>query len=85
MFRGISYSLDKLISYKPEDKVKMKKIFKNRLGQNTVEYLLMLAVVVGVVLIAGIALKKYMPALFGQIQGMITGAANSLGASQGNN
>ena len=62
----------------------MKKIFKNRLGQNTVEYLLMLAVVVGVVLIAGIALKKYMPGLFSQIQGMITGAAGSLGSSAGN-
>ena len=63
----------------------MEKIFKNRrLGQNTVEYLLMLSVVVGVVLIAGIALKKYMPTLFGQIQGMITGAAGSLGSSAGN-
>ena len=62
----------------------MRKMFKNRLGQNTVEYLLMLAVVVGVVLIAGIGLKKYMPALFGQIQGMITGAAGSLGSSAGN-
>jgi len=55
-----------------------------RRGQNTVEYLLMLTVVVGVVLIAGIALKKYMPGLFNQIQQMITGAASSLGASGGN-
>ncbi len=62
----------------------MKKLLKARLGQNTVEYLLMLSVVVGVVLIAGIALKKYMPALFGQIQGMITGAAGSLGSGGGN-
>ena len=30
----------------------MNKMFKNRKGQNTVEYLLMLAVVVGVVLVA---------------------------------
>jgi Flp pilus assembly pilin Flp len=48
-------------------------------GQNTVEYLLMLTVVVGVVLVAGIALKKFMPGLFTQIQGMISGAANNLG------
>lgn len=48
-------------------------------GQNTVEYLLMLTVVVGVVLVAGIALKKFMPGLFTQIQGMISGAANDLG------
>lgn len=50
-----------------------------RKGQNTVEYLLMLTVVVGVVLVAGMALKKFMPGLFSQIQGMISGAANSLG------
>ena len=62
----------------------MKKIFKSRLGQNTVEYLLMLSVVVGVVLVAGMMLKKYMPQLFGQIQGMISSAAGSLGSSAGN-
>ncbi len=52
---------------------------KGERGQNTVEYLLMLTVVVGVVLVAGIALKKFMPGLFSQIQGMISGAANNLG------
>ena len=52
---------------------------ENEKGQNTVEYLLMLTVVVGVVLVAGIALKKFMPQLFTQIQGMITGAASSMG------
>ena len=62
----------------------MNKMFKNRKGQNSVEYLLMLAVVVGVVLVAGMALKKYMPTLFSSIQGMINGAASSLGASGGN-
>jgi len=62
----------------------MNKLFTNRKGQNTVEYLLMLAVVVGVVLIAGVALKKYMPTLFASIQGMINGAASTLGASSGN-
>jgi len=62
----------------------MYRYFKNRKGQNTVEYLLMLAVVVGVVLIAGMAIKKFMPGLFSQIQGMISGAAGTLGASGGN-
>jgi Flp pilus assembly pilin Flp len=47
-------------------------------GQNTVEYLLMLTVVVGVVLVAGMALKKFMPGLFSQIQGAISGAAADL-------
>jgi Flp pilus assembly pilin Flp len=58
--------------------------FKMRKGQNTVEYLLMLAVVVGVVLIAGMAIKRYMPDLWAQIQGMISGAAGSLGSGAGN-
>jgi hypothetical protein len=44
----------------------------------------MLAVVVGVVLMAGMAIKKYMPNLWNQIQGMISGAAGSLGAGAGN-
>ncbi|MBI4655980.1 MAG: class III signal peptide-containing protein [Elusimicrobia bacterium] len=63
---------------------RIKRLFRNRKGQNTVEYLLMLAVVVGVVLIAGIALKKYMPNLFNSISSMISSAASSLGASGGN-
>jgi Flp pilus assembly pilin Flp len=52
---------------------------KDEKGQNTVEYLLMLTVVVGVVLAAGAALKKFMPDLFEQIQGMISSAAGNLG------
>ncbi len=52
----------------------------SRKGQNTVEYLLMLTVVVGVVLVAGVALKRFMPGLFSQIQSMISGAAGSLGS-----
>lgn len=58
----------------------MNKLLKNRKGQNTVEYLLMLAVIVGVVLGVGVLLKGYMPKLFTSIQAMIGGAANSLGA-----
>ena len=52
----------------------------NRRGQNTVEYLLMLTVVVGVVLISGAMLKKFMPTLFNNIQQMITGAAGQMGS-----
>jgi len=36
------------------------------------------------VLMAGVAAKKYMPALFSNIQGMINGAASTLGSSSGN-
>lgn len=55
----------------------------NKRGQNTVEYLLMLTVVVGVVLVAGAMLKKFMPTLFNNIQQMITGAASSMGQGGG--
>ncbi|HAM35544.1 MAG TPA: hypothetical protein DEB40_01930 [Elusimicrobia bacterium] len=57
----------------------MRAWLKSRRGQNTVEYLLMLTVVVAVVLAAGYALKKYMPGLMSQIQTMISGAANDMG------
>ncbi len=55
----------------------------SRRGQNTVEYLLMLTVVVGVVLISGAMLKKFMPTLFNNIQQMITGAAGQMGGGGG--
>lgn len=57
---------------------------KMRKGQNTAEYLLMLAVVVGVVLVVGMAIKRYMPGLFAQIQGLMGGAANTLADGAGN-
>lgn len=60
--------------------VRLRNRLSSRRGQNTVEYLLMLTVVVGVVLVAGVALKKFMPTLFNQIQGMITGAAGQMGS-----
>lgn len=37
-----------------------------------------------VVLLSGVVAKKYMPTMFASIQGMINGAASSLGASGGN-
>lgn len=58
--------------------------FSKRAGQNTVEYLLILAVVVGVVLVTGMGLKKYMPTLFNQISQQITSAGLQLGRSSGN-
>ena len=58
----------------------LSKRLSSKRGQNTVEYLLMLTVVVGVVLVAGVALKKFMPTLFNNIQQMITGAASQMGS-----
>jgi Flp pilus assembly pilin Flp len=60
----------------------LRKRLSSRRGQNTVEYLLMLTVVVGVVLVSGAMLKKFMPTLFNNIQQMITGAASQSGSSQ---
>lgn len=62
----------------------MKSSFRKRAGQNTVEYLLILAVIVGVVLITGTALKKYMPSLFAQVTEKMEIAVNQLGRSAGN-
>lgn len=62
----------------------MRKRLSSRRGQNTVEYLLMLTVVVGVVLVSGAMLKKFMPSLFNNIQTMITGAAGQMGQGGGN-
>jgi anti-sigma factor RsiW len=45
-------------------------------------YVFALTVVVGIVLVSGVALKRFMPGLFSSIQQMISGAATSLG--QGN-
>ncbi len=59
---------------------KVRAWLRKRRGQNTVEYLLMLTVVVGVVLVAGAALKHFMPGLFASIEQMISGAASNLGS-----
>ncbi|MBI5244440.1 MAG: hypothetical protein HY922_12310 [Elusimicrobia bacterium] len=53
-----------------------------RKGQNTVEYMLMLTVVVGVVLISGVAMKRFMPGLFDQIKAQITTVADQMGGSR---
>lgn len=53
----------------------LQNVVRDRRGQNTIEYLLMLTVVVGVVLISGTALKKYMPNLMHTIEEKIMGVA----------
>lgn len=62
----------------------MKSSFRKRAGQNTVEYLLILAVIVGVVLITGMSLKSYMPKLFEQVSSKISDVARQMGGSAGN-
>lgn len=52
---------------------------KSKKGQGTVEYLLMLGVIVGVALIAGLAVKNFMPELFEQIKQKILGGVSQMG------
>ncbi|MBI5242642.1 MAG: hypothetical protein HY922_03030 [Elusimicrobia bacterium] len=61
----------------------MKKIrewLRSERGQNTVEYLMMLAVIVGVILVIGKMFKPQISGIFNQIMSMISGAAQSVGA-----
>ncbi|WP_428073916.1 hypothetical protein [Candidatus Avelusimicrobium luingense] len=46
---------------------------KRKEGQNTIEYVLMLVVVVGVAGLAGAAIKKFFPQLWEQVQAKIFG------------
>ena len=51
---------------------------KKKEGQNTIEYVLMLVVVVGVAGLAGVFIKKFMPDLFEQVKGKITGSMSEM-------
>ena len=57
----------------------IKKIAVSRRGQNTVEYLQMLTVVVGVVLVSGAALKKFFPGFIGSVTDKIAAVGDTLG------
>lgn len=54
------------------------KAVKNNKGQNTIEYMLMLFVIIGVVFAVGALIKNYMPELFDQIKEKITGSATTI-------
>lgn len=62
----------------------IRSLSRNRRGQNSVEYLLMLTVVVGVVLVSGVALKKFMPGFFDNVSRKIMDAGNTLGGGGAN-
>ncbi|MBO7191395.1 MAG: hypothetical protein J6V32_04775 [Elusimicrobiaceae bacterium] len=51
---------------------------KKKEGQNTIEYVLMLVVVVGVAGLAGVLIKKFMPDLFDQVKAKITGSMSEM-------
>ena len=51
---------------------------KNKKGQNTIEYLFMLGIIVVVVGLVGGAIKAFMPDLFEQIKAKILGQAGNI-------
>jgi len=57
----------------------MRKLSRDERGQNTVEYLLMVAIVGGVILVLGKMFAPQIGALFKQVMGQISGAATSAG------
>jgi|SaaInl4_150m_RNA_FD_contig_101_21221_length_299_multi_2_in_0_out_0_1 Flp pilus assembly pilin Flp len=57
---------------------KQKQLLKKQDGQNTIEYLFMLGIIVVVVGIVGVAIKKFMPDLFARIQEKIMGQADQI-------
>lgn len=59
---------------------KLAKRLRCERGQNTVEYLMMLAVIVGVILVIGKMFKPQISGIFNQIMGMISGAASTVGS-----
>ncbi|MBI4424718.1 MAG: hypothetical protein HY554_13375 [Elusimicrobia bacterium] len=60
----------------------MKRVVRSRRGQNTVEYLMMLAVIVGVILVLGKMFKPRIGQIFDQVMGMVSGAATGVGSTQ---
>lgn len=51
---------------------------KRKEGQNTIEYVLMLVVVVGVASLAGVLIKKFMPELWDQVTAKISGGLSGM-------
>ncbi len=52
-------------------------LLKKKEGQNTVEYMIMLGVVVGIALLVGTLVKKMMPEVFENIKAKIIGGVNA--------
>ena len=50
---------------------------KKQEGQNTIEYIIMLGVVVGIALLVGTLVKNMMPEVFENIKAKIIGGVNS--------
>lgn len=52
-------------------------LLKKKEGQNTIEYVIMLGVVVGIALAVGVAVKKMMPDVFEKVKAKIIGGVDA--------
>lgn len=52
-------------------------LLKKKEGQNTIEYIIMLGVVVGIALLVGTLVKSMMPEVFENIKAKILGGVNA--------
>lgn len=52
-------------------------LLKKKEGQNTIEYIIMLGVVVGIALLVGALVKKMMPDVFESVKAKIIGGVNA--------
>ena len=62
--------------------LRIKRLWRNERGQNTVEYLMMLAVIVGVILVVGKMFKPQISGIFSQIMASISGAAGTVSRAE---
>jgi Flp pilus assembly pilin Flp len=73
-------NMQKLVKWVRKEKQEISQWINSERGQNTVEYLMMLAVIVGVILVIGKMFKPQISGIFNQIMGMISGAASTVGS-----
>ncbi len=52
-------------------------LLKKQEGQNTVEYIIMLTVVIGIALAVGMGIKKFLPDVFDNVKAKIIGGVNA--------
>ena len=62
---------------------RLRKRLWEKKGQNTVEYLMMMAVIVGIVLLISRLFKDQIQGIFKNVMDKINGAVNTVGQQQG--
>lgn len=59
----------------------MLRLLRSSRGQNTVEYLMMLAVIVGVIMVVGRMFKPQISNVFNQVMSMVSDGARTVGGT----